>query len=51
MKSHAISLYGLGNEALDYALENVMETTRLITNMRHYVGEENGALLHTTMRI
>lgn len=51
MKAHASSLYDLGNEALDSALENVMGTTRLITNTRHYVGEANGTLVHTTMRI
>lgn len=51
MKAHASSLYDLGNEALDSALENVMETTRLITNTRQYVGGANGTLLHTTMRI
>lgn len=51
IKVHASSLYDLGNEALDSALENEMETTRLITNTRHYVGEANGTLVHTNMRI
>lgn len=51
IKDHASSLYDWGNEAFDSALETEMEIRRLITNTRHYVGEANGTLVHTTMRI